>query len=60
MKLSKVDKAIAFVFIVWAMLAVGMCFKCSVDLKNAGGAKQVVIDAGKEMKDIARQIGEDE
>lgn len=56
MKLTKIEKAM-----LWGMagLLLAMIGSCAVFLhtvKEAGGLKQVVIQAGKEIKDIGKEI----
>lgn len=56
MKLTKIEKTTLWIM---AALLVSMIGSCAVFLhavEKAGGMKQVVIQAGKEIKDIGNEI----
>jgi len=41
-------------------IIIGFVSYAAIQIKEEGGIKQAIINAGKEVKDIAKQINEDE
>lgn len=52
-------KMIGAVVVMVLLIAVNVSY-CSYKIEQAGGIKQITIDAGKEIKDITRQIEQDD
>jgi len=58
-----ISKIEVFVIIAIVAIVISMAINIHIMNKNiedAGGVKQVIINAGKEVKDIVKQINEDE
>ena len=60
MKITKIEKIIMGTIVFLLIAMIGSCSMFLVALEDAGGAKQVLIDTGKELKDINRQINQAE
>ncbi len=54
--MSKIEKRIISGIIILVVLSVVITVKACNDLTEAGGIKQLIIEARKEVKDIHRQI----
>lgn len=55
----KIDKVILTIFLgTFLMIGVSV-YLVNHAINEAGGIKQIIIDTGKEIKDINRQINED-
>lgn len=56
MKLTKIEKTILWVMAGCLVAMIGSCAAILHTVEKAGGLKQVVIQAGKEIKDIGKEI----
>jgi len=56
MKMTSFEKKMVGVAVVLAILLVGYIKLVSMEIEKAGGIKGIIIEAGKEIKDIKRQI----
>jgi len=57
--MTKTEKIIIGIFLVVLVVWVGSIYTVGQAIDEAGGIKQVIIDMGKEVKDIAREIEKD-
>lgn len=56
---NNIIKVVIGLMILSAVAFVGSCAYLVSTVNEAGGVKQVIIDTGKEVKDIAKQIEEE-
>ena len=59
MSMSKIEKNILIVFAAVFVLFIGSCRYTVVSINEAGGLKQLIIDAGKDIKEISKAIDEE-
>ena len=57
--MTTTEKTILWMFVAMLVLFTGSCGMFIHTLHNAGGLKAVIIEAGKEVKDIGAQINKD-
>ena len=55
---NNIIKVVIGLMILIAVAFVGSCAYLIGEVNEAGGVKQVIIDTGKEVKDIAKQVEE--
>lgn len=58
----KIDPFYILMVVVLAAIIFGSVFlfhKAKTEIEDAGGVKQIIIDVGKDIKDIRKQIEED-
>jgi hypothetical protein len=58
--MTKTEKIIIGAIVVVLVVWLGLVVRLSIAVEEAGGVKQIIIDAGREVKDIAREIEKDE
>lgn len=58
MKTSNIIKGIIGFTLLVFVLEIGSCSYTIYKINENGGVKETIIDAGKEIKDISKQIGE--
>ncbi|QHZ59811.1 hypothetical protein HWD03_gp051 [Alteromonas phage vB_AmeM_PT11-V22] len=56
---NNIIKAVIGIMILMAVAFVGSCSYLVHTVNEAGGVKQVIIETGKEIKDISKQIEEE-
>lgn len=56
---NNIIKVVIGLMVLSAVAFVGSCTYLIGEVNEAGGVKQVIINTGKEVKDIAKQIEED-
>lgn len=59
MKITKIEKVVMGVIVFLFVAIIGSCSYTFHVINEAGGMKQVIIDTGKEMKEISREISKD-
>ncbi len=59
MRITKIEKIILGVIAFLAIATVGICTILFRSVEEHGGIKNVVIDAGKEIKSVAKEIAKD-
>lgn len=57
--LTRIEKIIIGIIIFMILSVVGTTYYLVQVVKDNGGVKQLIIDAGKDIKDISKQINED-
>lgn len=55
--MTKIEKIVYSVIGVLIVTFIGSCVATIHNVEKAGGIKQIIIEVGKEVKDIRREIG---
>ncbi len=50
------EKQMVIIAVILVCLMAGSVTLCSIAIESGGGMKQIIIDAGKDIKDISREI----
>ena len=56
MKMTSIEKKVIVAMVLLVALIIGNFMYVSYKIDQAGGLKSVIVEAGKEIKDIKRQI----
>ncbi len=57
--MTKIEKVMLIITAVIFISFFGGIWYLNIVIEDAGGIKQMIIDAGKEVKEISREIGKD-
>ena len=57
--MTRIEKIVLIIIILLLLFICGSVYKTVSAINEAGGIKQIIIETGKEIKDISNQIDKD-
>lgn len=58
--MTKLEKQTVWIMIAWLCIVAGSVYLLGRSVRKAGGIKGIAVSVGKNIKDVAKQIAEDD